>query len=332
MHLTNLLKPLDTTNLYLKNRLIMPPLATSKAEPDGSVSGDILDYYDEKSKDGCKSLIIVEHSFISCEGKVSERQLSVAEDRMIAGLQKLASVIHSNGSKAVMQINHGGSGANSQVTGIHPVGPSSVINPRIAGEIPRELSIEDIEDIINAFKRAAVRVKEAGFDGVEIHSAHGYLLNQFFSPLTNKRIDRYGGTSDKRIQIHLEVIKAVRDGVGPDFPILLRLGAADYMEGGSTIKDSKIAVKKFEQAGIDIIDVSGGFCGYILEDNKEQGYFSALSEEIKSSIKIPVILTGGITKAAFADKLIFQRKADLIGVGRAIVKESDWAKRELSEA
>lgn len=332
MYLTNLLKPLDTSNLYLKNRLIMPPLATSKAEPDGSVSGDMLDYYDEKSKDGCKSLIIVEHSFISCEGKVSERQLSVAEDRMIAGLQKLASVIHSNGSKAVMQINHGGSGANSRVTGIHPVGPSSVINPRIAGEIPRELSIEDIEDIIKAFKKAAIRVKEAGFDGVEIHSAHGYLLNQFFSPLTNKRIDRYGGTPDKRIQIHLEVIKAVRDGVGPDFPILLRLGAADYMEGGSTVKDSKIAVKKFEEAGIDIIDVSGGFCGYILEDNKEQGYFSALSEEIKSSIKIPVILTGGITKAAFADKLIFQHKADLIGVGRAIVKESDWAKRELSEA
>ena len=146
------------------------------------------------------------------------------------------------------------------------------------------------------------------------------------------KLDQRSGADHKRIQIHLEVIKAVRDGVGPDFPILLRLGAADYMEGGSTVKDSKIAVKKFEEAGIDIIDVSGGFCGYILEDNKEQGYFSALSEEIKSSIKIPVILTGGITKAAFADKLIFQRKADLIGVGRAIVKESDWAKRELSEA
>lgn len=324
--MSQLLKSLEAGNLKLKNRLVMPPMATSKAEADGKISREILDYYNEKSQGGYISLIIIEHSFIRQDGKASNQQLSVADDSMMEGLKGLANIIHSNGSRAVMQINHAGSATSREVTGSEPIGPSAVPNPR-RGNVPHELSVKEIEEIVKAFKEAAIRVKEAGFDGVEIHSAHGYLLNQFFSPLSNKRTDEYGGNILKRIRIHLEVIKAVREAVGEDFPILLRLGASDYMEGGSTIEDSKTAARKFEKAGVSIIDISGGFCGYVVPGSNGQGYFSPLTQAIKQVVSIPVILTGGITEAKAAEELMVEGKADLIGVGRSIFRDSQWAKK-----
>lgn len=318
-----LLKPLDKGKLILNNRLVMPPMATSKSGKDGKVSKDILNYYDEKSCSGYISLLIIEHSFITQHGKASEGQLSVADDSLVEGLQELSNIIHRNGSKTVMQINHAGSAASKAVTGYGPVGPSAIENPRM-GNVPKELTKKEIKDIIEEFKNAALRVKEAGFDGVEIHSAHGYLLNQFFSPLTNKRTDEYGGDVLGRIKIHLEAIKAVRDAVGDNFPILLRLGASDYSEGGSTIEDSKIAASEFEKAGVDILDISGGLCGFIVPGLTGQGYFSSLTEAIREVVSIPVILTGGITDVNAAEKLLSEGKADLIGVGRAIYKDSKY--------
>ncbi|MDF2892609.1 MAG: NADH:flavin oxidoreductase/NADH oxidase [Clostridia bacterium] len=324
--MTYMLKPLHAGKLTLNNRLVMPPMATSKAYADGKVSQDIIDYYAEKSAGGYISLIIIEHSFIQPEGKASEQQMSIAEDSVIEGLRELAEVIHKNGSKAVMQINHAGSAASEEVIGVMPVGPSAAANPR-KGNIPRELTIEEIKDIIKAFAAAALRVKEAGFDGVEIHSAHGYLLNQFFSPLANKRVDEYGGSVYNRIRIHLKVIEAVRAAVGQDFPILLRLGASDFMEGGTTIEDSQTAAKEFEKAGISILDISGGFSGYNVPDLVgQQGYFAPLTEAMKKVVSIPVILTGGITEINAAEQLLADGKADLIGVGRAILKDSKWAR------
>ena len=323
-----LLKPLDKCKLTLKNRLVMPPMATSKSDKNGRIGKDILDYYDEKSQGGYISLIIIEHSFITQQGKASEGQLSVADDSLVEDLKELSNIIHKNGSKTVMQINHAGSAASKTVTGYDPVGPSAVANPRL-GNIPNELTKKEIKDIIGEFKDASLRTKEAGFDGVEIHSAHGYLLNQFFSPLTNKRTDEYGGDVLARIKIHLEVIKAVRDAVGDNFPILLRLGASDYTDGGSTIEDSKIAALEFEKAGVDILDISGGFCGFTIPGNTNQGYFSALTEAIKGVVSVPVILTGGITNVNSAEKLLSENKADLIGVARAIYKDSKWAKKAI---
>ncbi|MBV7276543.1 NADH:flavin oxidoreductase [Clostridium sp. PL3] len=324
--MSQLLKPLESGRLVLKNRLIMPPMATAKSEKDGKVSREVLEYYDEKSRGGYISLIIVEHSFIEQQGKASENQLSVAEDSTIENLKKLANVIQKNGSKAVMQLNHAGSAALTEVTGSIPIAPSAVANP-FKGDMPRELTKKEIKDIVESFKKAALRVKKAGFDGVEIHSAHGYLLNQFFSPLTNKRTDEYGGDVNSRIKIHLEIIKAVREAVGNEMPIFIRLGASDYMEGGITIEDSKIAAHEFEKAGVDVIDISGGFCRFTLEDNTLPGYFAPLSEGIKEVVSIPVILTGGITEVKDAERLLLEGKADLIGVGRAIYKDSEWAKK-----
>jgi len=327
--MAHLLKPLKAGNLELANRLVMPPMATEKSKAGGKVSRELIEYYEEKSRGGYISLIIIEHSFVRPDGKASEGQLSVADDSMVEGLSLLARTIQENQSKTVMQINHAGSATTEGITGSVPVGPTAILNPR-KKTTPRELSIEEISDIIGAFQAAARRTKEAGFDGVEIHSAHGFLLNQFFSPLTNRRTDQYGGDVLKRICIHLQIIEAIKETAGEDFPLLLRLGASDFMPGGTTIEDSKTAAREFEKAGVDILDISGGFTGYTVPGLSGQGFFSPLSEAIKETVSIPVILTGGITRAEAAERLLKEGKADLIGVGRAILNDSNWAKRAIT--
>ena len=322
-----LLKPLQAGSLALSNRLIMPPMATGKTT-DGLVNQAIIDYYREKSDGGFFSLIIIEHSYVKQEGKANPGQLSVADDGVINGLKDLASIIHQNGSKTVMQINHAGSAATQEVTGKISVAPSAVLHPRNS-VLPKELTKEEIAAIIQAFQDAARRVKEAGFDGVEIHSAHGYLLNQFFSPLSNKRTDEYGGSVMNRIRIHLEIIKAIQEVAGQDFALLLRLGAFDYADGGITLEDSQTAAREFEKAGIDILDISGSFTGFNSPDSSDQGYFSPLTEAVKQVVSIPVILTGGIAEPFSAEKLLAEGKADLIGVGRAAFKDSLWAKHAI---
>ena len=325
--------PLTPGRLPLKNRLVMPPMATSKAEPDGRVSQALLDYYDEKSRGGAIGLVIIEHNFISRQGQNRVGQPSVADDSMVEGLARLAGVIHANGSKTALQINHVGGAPGEAIPGVERVAPSDRqdrTDPAI--QVAREMTLDEIAAIPGLFAAAARRAKAAGFDGVEIHSAHGYLLNQFFSPLTNRRSDEYGGDVSGRIRLHLEVIAAVREAVGEEYPVLLRLGAADYLEGGSRVEDSVIAALAFEKAGVDMIDITGGLSGYVRPGHSEPGYFAELSEPIRNAVTVPVILTGGVTEPEQAEELLAAGVADLIGVGRAILKDSGWAMRAMREA
>lgn len=327
----HLLEPLTVGTLHLHNRLVMPPMATSKANADGSMSDAIIDYYAEKSRGGAIGLVITEHCYISPQGRNRPGQPSVADDAMLPGLKRLAATFHENGSKAVVQINHAGAAAATPNPDFALVSASAVSLRPADSAPPQPLDAADIEQVVRDFADAALRVKQAGFDGAEIHAAHGYLLNQFFSPLTNKRADHYGGDLLGRIRIHLEVIAAVREAVGPHYPVLLRLGARDYMDGGTTIQDSVAAAVEFERAGIDAIDITGGLTGYMRPDHAEPGYFAELSEPIKQAVSIPVILTGGVTKAAHAEELLASGVADLIGVGRAILADSGWATRAVAE-
>ena len=307
----------------------MPPMAISKAE-DGQVNQQLIDYYDEKSKGGYIGLIITEHAYVSKEGMASHGQISISRDSDVEGLKQITKIIHNNGSKVIAQISHAGSSARPEVTGHEIISASAVANMGATGKtgiIPREMNKSEIDRIINCFTEAARRAKEAGFDGVEIHSAHAYLLSQFYSPLTNKRTDEYGGSLEGRIKIHLQIIQEIRKVVGEDYLIALRLGACDYMEGGATIEDGVAASKAFEKAGLDLLDVSGGFCGIVRPDNKEPGYFGELAEAIKKEVSIPVILTGGITQGEQAEQLLQEGKSDFIGVGRAILKDSKWAEK-----
>ncbi|WP_343210101.1 NADH:flavin oxidoreductase [Anaerolentibacter hominis] len=320
--------PISVGTTEISNRLVMPPMATALSAEDGLVTDKLCDYYDEKSCSGYIGLIITEHSYIRPDGKASPGQLSIADDSAGEGLKRLVSVMHNNGSKVFAQLNHAGGSTSKEISGYPIISASSVPAPRgkAPDEVPHSMTVEEIEEVITAFAAAAMRAKKAGFDGVEIHSAHGYLLNQFYSPLTNKRTDEYSGcTIEGRIKFHLQVIKAVREAVGNDYPVALRLGACDYRDGGSTIEDSVKAAEAFEKAGIDLIDISGGHCGYIRPDTSEPGYFSEITEAIKDKISIPVILTGGIVEAESAEQMLRENKADMIGVCRAILKDSAWA-------
>ncbi len=325
-----LLQSLPVGSLTLRNRLVMPPMATEKSEGEGWVSQALLDYYDEKTKGGYFGLVVTEHSYICEEGKASVHQVSFARNEDVPGLAKLARVIHRNGSKAIAQVNHAGGKAVCALNGaaLAPA-PSAMDYVTTRGEAvqARTMTQEEIDAVISAFAAAARRAQQAGFDGVEIHSAHGYLLNQFYSPLTNQRTDQYSGaTIEGRMRLHCQVIAAVREAVGADFPIAVRLGACDYQEGGSSVEDAVAAAEILEAAGVDLLDISGGLCGYRGSGSKEEGYFGEEAAAIRSAVSIPVIVTGGVRTPEGAERLLEQGKADLVGVGRAVLKDSGWAK------
>lgn len=318
----------------LANRLVMPPLATEKATADGLVTDALIQHYEQRARGGYIGLMITEHSFIEPLGKASPRQLALASDAVIPGLTKLVAAIHNVGStKVFAQINHAGAAADVKSIGTTPVGPSSLaIAHHWKGELPmpRTLTTAEIADLVQTYAAAAGRAKGAGYDGVEIHSAHGYLLDQFYSPLTNTRQDQYGRSLANRIRFHRDVIAAVRRVVGDAYPVMIRLGGCDYLPGGATIAEAVAACQAFVQAGVDAIDLSGGIAGYIRPDGvKGPGYFQDMAKAVKEAVPVPVLLTGGVTTAAEAESLLKAGAADLIGVGRKLLQDAFWAQKQM---
>ena len=310
-------------SLELRNRIVMPPMATGKAR-DGKPGDDLVEYYRARAKG--TALVIVEHEYIMPQGMAHNGQLSMADDTVIPAFKKLTDAVHGEGAKIISQINH--AGAKASDTGMTTVGPSAVAFQD--GAVPEELTHDQIKEIIKAFADAAVRVKEAGFDGVEVHAAHGYLLNQFYSPLMNKREDEYSvKTMENRTRLHAEVVQAVREAVGDDFTVAIRFGACDFMEGGSEIKDIPEAIKCLEKTGVDLIDVTAGMMGFMRPGHTEPGYLKDLGLAAKSVASLPIILTGGVQTAEDAEKLLTDGACDLVGVGRAILKDAEWATKAL---
>ncbi len=321
--------PIVIKNLAVNNRLVMPPVDLRKADADDTVSEEMLRHYKAIAQTGI-GMIFIEHTYVDPAGKVHPNQLASYDDKFIAGLNELASTLHACGDvKVVDQINHGGSRAHPDDPDTVPGAPSAVINPRNPNSMPRELTVEEIHDITKKFAEAAVRIKKAGFDGVEIHSAHGFLLTQFLSPLTNKRNDQYGGSLENRLRIHKEIIQSVREAVGSDYLISMRLGGPDYLEGGSELNDIIEAGVLLEQYGLDLISVSGGMLGHVRPDRTEPGYFKDISIPIKERVSIPVVLSGGVIVPQDAEDLLNENAADLIGVGREMVKDPSWAEAAL---
>lgn len=326
-------KPIEIAGMTLQNRLVLPPMAMNAATPmDGKVTRENIEHYERMAHGGHLGLVILEHCYIAPEGKASVGQIAVTGHDCVDPLRELADAIHACGSPAVCQINHAGGATTCDITGTADTySPSGVPFLNREGGT-KAMTQEDIDRVVSQFALSARAVKEAGFDGVEIHSAHGYLLNQFASPITNKRQDKYGGSLENRLRIHVEILDAVRQTVGDDFPIFLRLGAADYKEGGNTKEDApKMAALLAEKASLDVLDISGGLGGYILPGKTHtQGYFSELTKLIRPVCNLPLILTGGITSITAADKLLLEDKADLIGVGRSMLSDSNWAENELA--
>lgn len=316
--LVGLLEPLDVKGVRLKNRIVMPPMHTGLATPKGSVTSRLIEHYVRRSK--ALGLLIVEHSYVSLDGKLSERQLGIYDDKLVKGLRKLADSVHALEIPIVIQINHAGCETSMDMTGLQPVAPSPM-------EGARELKVEEIKALTEAFGLAAERAIKAGFDGVEVHGAHGFLLNQFYSPLGNRRHDSYGGSLENRMRFPLEVVEGVNENIGGAL-LLYRLGSDDLDPAGTKIEDSQKFAVRLEEAGVDIIDVSGGVGDSEPEHFQDkQGYFVPQAQQIKKAVGIPVIGVGGITDPQFADSIVKDGKVDLVAVGREMLKDSDWASK-----
>ena len=302
-------EPLKIRNITLQNRIVMPPMDRSSSR-DGSVSDDLIDHYRERAES--TGLIIIEHEYVSPEGRAHPKQLSMAGDEVIEGYRKLADAIHLEGSNAIAQISHAGFEAK-------------VENPLNVNT----MTLDDIAHVRESFIKAALRTEKAGFDGVEIHCAHGYLLNQFYSPYTNKRTDEYGGSLLNRARLTNEIIRGMKEALGEDHIIAVRFGAYDYLDGGSRLEDIGEAVMSFENSGVDLLDISGGLCRFKNPLSKEPGWFKELSKIARDASNCPVILTGGVKKIADAEALLEGGYADLIGIGRAMLMDAKWSRKAL---
>jgi len=326
--MTNLLTPLSFAGLTVRNRIVMPPMWSAQATPEGCVTDAIIEYHRRRAAAGC-GLIIVEHAFVHRNGRHTPTQLGIHSDDMIPGLRRLASAIRAEGAVAVQQLAHAGSRGSSSVLGHKPVAPSEVRHPyEPEGEIPAALTIDQIQEIVTAFGSAAARARQAGFNAVEIHAAHGFLLSEFLSPLTNHRTDGYGGTLENRARMHLQALETVRRSVGADFPVFVRLGAHDQTPGGLELEESCQVAAWLADGGAALIDVSGGLQGS-RGLGKGPGYFVPYAAAIKASVRVPVIVTGGIRDPDFADQIVREGKADLVGIGRAMLEDPDWATKAI---
>lgn len=329
-------QPIQLGSLLLKNRLVLPPMATEKADR-GQVTQALVDYYSDMAKSG-PALIIQEHCFVSPEGRASAHQIAFDETADLAGLKRLTSAVHQRRVPILAQLSHAGSAAHKAMTGLEPIGPSAILNPaRTASaygqpDQPHSMTEGDIIRVRDAFAAAALRARDAGYDGVEIHAAHGYLLDQFYSPLTNRRTDAYtGNTLEGRTRFLVEVIQAVRAAVPADFVVTLRLGGGDYLEGGSRPEELPRAVEYLQESGLDGISLSGGLCIFFRPGHPEAGYFAELSKAAKETARIPVLLTGGITTGEEAEHFLATGQADLIGLGRAALKDHQVFRKILGE-
>jgi NADPH2 dehydrogenase len=295
-------------------------MQTGRASFEGAVTSRLINFYVRRSAH--LGLPIVEHSYVSPTGKIGPKQLAIHDDSSISGFEKLANALHEVGAPAVVQISHAGGVTNRRVIGEEPAGPS----PR---DKSRMLEASEVYGIAEEFALAAERAVRAGFDGVELHGAHGYLLNQFYSPLFNRREDEFGGSLEERMHFPLLVVQKVRRCIG-DRLLLYRLGSDDLAPYGTHTKDSVIFAQRLEMAGVDIIDVSGGMCGSEPRQLRQvKGYFVPQAEAIKKAVSVPVIGVGGITEPEFADNLVREGKVDLVAVGRAFWTDSQWAEKAI---
>ena len=330
----HLFQPGSIGPVQIKNRIVMPPMAMNYSESDGAVTDRNVHYYRERARGGV-GLVIVEGAFIEKTSKQRANGLGVSEDRFIPGLQRVADAIRTAGAVPAMQFNHNGKVASSKNTGLQPLAPSAIAN-RSTGEIPHEMSVEDIRYIVSCFAAAGWRVAEAGFDLLEVHGAHGYLIQQFLSPFSNHRTDEYGGPFLNRARFALEVVRAIRKRVGPDFPMMFRMSAVEFEEGGLTIEETSALARLLENEGLVALHVSAGSnetaysTGHVIQPMYfEPGNLAKYAAIIKSQVKIPVIAVGRINHPAIAEAILARGDADFVATGRALTADPHWPRKAL---
>jgi 2,4-dienoyl-CoA reductase-like NADH-dependent reductase (Old Yellow Enzyme family)/thioredoxin reductase len=323
MKFLKLFEPIRIGSVEVKNRIVMPPITTMFANKNGSISEHLKNYYVERAKGGAGLIIIESTIFDWPVGKLVPVQIRIDDEKFIPGLRKLSNAIQQHGAKVAIQIAHAGRQTTLESTdGKQPVSSSTCQGLDVNA---RALKIDEIKRISEKFAEAVWRAKEAGYNMVEIHGAHGYLIAQFLSPFVNKRTDEYGKNFEGRMKFPLQIISDIRKKVGNKFPLLFRISASECIKGGLTLDDTRAIAKRLEDAGIDAIDVSVG----LRETAKwthapmavSRGYQVHLAEEIKKCVSIPVITVGRINDPILADNILIENKADLIAMGRALVAD-----------
>jgi 2,4-dienoyl-CoA reductase-like NADH-dependent reductase (Old Yellow Enzyme family)/thioredoxin reductase len=323
----NLLSTARLAGLTLKNRMILPAMGTNYANGDGSISQRFTDYYVARAKGGF-ALIVIEVAAVDPLGKAVGKEAGIWDDCQIPAWKKLVVELHAHGAKVFLQLHHAGRQTSAAVIGEPPVAPSPIPCPMIQ-ELPRELTVDEIWGIIDKYRAAAVRAKAAGFDGVELHGAHGYLIAQFMSPDANKRFDEFGGDFVGRMRFPTEIVRRIKQSCGKDFPVTIKVSGDERVHGGRAIQETRAVARQLEEAGIDAIEISLGTyasLAYISGPGGAlpPGYNVADAEAVRQSVSIPVIAVGRIADPFIAEDILQTRKADFVAIGRAAIADPEF--------
>ncbi len=331
--MATLFSTITMKGMTLENRLLRSATWEGMCEPDGRPTQKVISLYRQLARGGV-GLTITGYAYVRPEGKQLPGKMGIYSDAFSSDYKALTGAIHEEGGKVALQIVHAGGEADAKTAGQPSLAPSAVKVDQFS-EIPVELSRDEIGDIVKAFADGARRAKDWGFDAVQLHCAHGFLINQFLSPLTNQRSDEYGGDIDNRCRFMLEVCKEVRKAVGDNFPVLVKLNAVDYVDGGFEIDDAVYAAKMLSEAGIDGIEVSSGTPasgennpsrGNIIKPESE-AYNQEFAQQIKAAVACPVIVVGGFRTLDVAEKAISEYGLDCIAMARPLIREPDLPNR-----
>jgi 2,4-dienoyl-CoA reductase-like NADH-dependent reductase (Old Yellow Enzyme family) len=327
--------------MVLANRFVRSATWEGMAGDDGGATPRLVDCMVALARGGV-GLIISSHAYVHRNGQAGPRQLGVYSNDLLPGLTAMADAVHQSNGKIVLQLAHAGFFADARQTG-HP--PLAVSNIEGIAKSPRmELTQKEIGQIVLAFAEAATRAKNAGFDGVQIHSAHGYLLSQFLSPAFNRRTDEYGGSIENRAKALMDVLRAVRSAVGPDYPVLVKMNGRDDIDYGLGLEDSLEVGRMLAQGGIDAIELSGGFLtgGKLspsrtgIHSEEKEAYFRQEAKAMKEQTGVPLILVGGNRSFRMAERIVAEGAADYISMSRPLIREpgliNRWKSGNLAKA
>jgi 2,4-dienoyl-CoA reductase-like NADH-dependent reductase (Old Yellow Enzyme family)/thioredoxin reductase len=327
--LETLFSPFRIKGCQLNSRIVMPPLASFLIENDGSITDKTIEHYRKRASGG-PAMVIVEAHATSPEGIVSLHQARICEDRYIEGLSRIAAVIRSEGAVPAIQLHHAGRQTSIKVIKRKPLAPSNLPCPAIKGEV-EPLSKSEIQRIVHDFGDSATRALQAGFQLIEIHGAHGYLLNQFLSRFSNDRTDEYGGSSEGRCRFSMEIVREVRKRVGPDFPLSFKISAQEFVPNGLTTEESIGLLRLIIPCGIDIVQISAGNDAtpeWIAQPMfMKKACLAESSGKIRKALQFPVMVVGRINDPVVADEIIREGKADLVCMGRGLLADPEMPKK-----
>jgi 2,4-dienoyl-CoA reductase-like NADH-dependent reductase (Old Yellow Enzyme family) len=325
-----LFTPSQIGNLDLPNRLVRSATAESMADADGRPLPPLKRLYQDLARGGV-GLIITGHLYVHPSGRAHPEMTGIYSDDLIPGLAELADAVHQEGGRVAAQINHGG--MQCKDSGFETIAPSAVNAPFLS-QPAREMTPDEIDLMIQAYAQAARRAQEAGFDAVQVHAAHGYLNSQFLSPFVNRRTDEWGGDSERRMRFLRAVCQAVREQVGPDYPVFIKLGMMDGVEGGLTPEGGARVVASLEEMGMDGLEISGGIEGDRkmnvrkgIDSEEEEAYYRHLAQMARPVTDLPIILVGGLRSRRVMEDVLATGDADFVSLCRPLISETDFPNR-----